>query len=172
MKVVVALDGSGLSEHALRRMTPFLQRNSAEVLLVAVVNPDAIHETVSTWEHREMATSAPSARLAMRGAPAEPQRALAEDRGQALEAARTEAENMLHRAAANSLPEFKDVSVHVAWEAHASGAIIRTAEQAEADLIVVGAHGRSGLKHSLLGSVSAELVRESPIPVVVVGPKM
>ena len=108
----------------------------------------------------------------MRGAPAEPQRALAEDRGQALEAARTEAENMLHRAAANSLPEFKDVSVHVAWEARASEAIIRTAEQADADLIVVGAHGRSGLKHSILGSVSAELVRESPIPVVVVGPKM
>jgi nucleotide-binding universal stress UspA family protein len=42
------------------------------------------------------------------------------------------------------------------------------AEGAEADLIVVGSHGRSGLKAALLGSVSRHVVDHAKCPVVVV----
>jgi nucleotide-binding universal stress UspA family protein len=41
-------------------------------------------------------------------------------------------------------------------------------EAANADLIVVGSHGRTGLKAALLGSVSRHVVDHAPCPVVVV----
>jgi nucleotide-binding universal stress UspA family protein len=36
------------------------------------------------------------------------------------------------------------------------------------DLIVMGTHGRTGLKHALLGSVAEKTVRHAPCPVLVV----
>jgi nucleotide-binding universal stress UspA family protein len=39
------------------------------------------------------------------------------------------------------------------------------------DLIVMGTHGRTGLKHFLLGSVAERVVRESPVPVLTIHPK-
>jgi universal stress protein A len=39
---------------------------------------------------------------------------------------------------------------------------------AEADLVVIGTHGRTGLKHVLLGSVAERVVRLSPVPVLTV----
>lgn len=39
------------------------------------------------------------------------------------------------------------------------------------DLIVMGTHGRRGLKHVLLGSVAEKIVRRSPVPVLTVGPR-
>jgi nucleotide-binding universal stress UspA family protein len=41
-------------------------------------------------------------------------------------------------------------------------------ESAEADLVVVGSHGRSGIKAALLGSVSRHVVDRAACPVVVV----
>lgn len=49
-------------------------------------------------------------------------------------------------------------------------AILNYIEREGADLVVMGTHGRTGLKHFMLGSVSEEVVRESPVPVVTVGP--
>lgn len=48
------------------------------------------------------------------------------------------------------------------------GDILRVAEEENADLIVMGTHGRTGLPHMLLGSVAERLVRSSPIPVLTV----
>ncbi|GAA5335778.1 MULTISPECIES: universal stress protein [Thermus] len=41
-------------------------------------------------------------------------------------------------------------------------------EAAHHDLIVMGSHGRTGLDRALLGSVTLEVVRKSPKPVLVV----
>ncbi len=43
-------------------------------------------------------------------------------------------------------------------------AIVDTAVELGADLIVLATHGRSGLSHLLLGSVAEKVVRTSPIP--------
>jgi nucleotide-binding universal stress UspA family protein len=51
-------------------------------------------------------------------------------------------------------------------EGDAGEAIV--AEAADADLIVVGSHGRTGLKAALLGSVSRHVVDRAKCPVVVV----
>ena len=46
--------------------------------------------------------------------------------------------------------------------------IIRYAREKKIDLIILGTHGRSGLKHALLGSVAERIVRKSPCPVLTI----
>jgi nucleotide-binding universal stress UspA family protein len=46
--------------------------------------------------------------------------------------------------------------------------IIRYARDKQIDLIVLGTHGRTGLKHVLLGSVAERVVRKSPCPVLTI----
>jgi nucleotide-binding universal stress UspA family protein len=45
--------------------------------------------------------------------------------------------------------------------------IIDTARDQHADLIVMGTHGRTGLRHVLVGSVAEKVVRLAPCPVLV-----
>jgi len=49
-----------------------------------------------------------------------------------------------------------------------SDVIVQMAE--EMDLLVMGTHGRSGLKHALIGSVTEKTIRRSPCPVLVIPP--
>jgi len=46
--------------------------------------------------------------------------------------------------------------------------VVNAAIENHSDLIVVGTHGRSGLKRFLLGSVAEGVMRHSPIPVLAV----
>jgi len=48
--------------------------------------------------------------------------------------------------------------------------ILKYAEEARIDLIVIGTHGRSGLVHLLLGSVAEKVVRKAQCPVLTVRP--
>jgi nucleotide-binding universal stress UspA family protein len=50
--------------------------------------------------------------------------------------------------------------------------ICAAAEALDADLIVIGTHGRGGLSHALLGSVAEKVVRKAPCPVLTVRPQM
>ena len=50
--------------------------------------------------------------------------------------------------------------------AHAS--IVEVAEREGADLIVMSTHGRTGLSHILLGSVTEKVVARAPCPVLVI----
>ncbi|EMA23009.1 universal stress protein [Haloarcula amylolytica] len=47
-------------------------------------------------------------------------------------------------------------------------AILDAIEEAGADLVVIGTHGRTGIDRYLLGSVAEKLVRTSPVPVITV----
>lgn len=46
--------------------------------------------------------------------------------------------------------------------------IVVTARSEHADLLVISTHGRTGLKHILMGSVAEKVVRYAPCPVFVV----
>ena len=63
----------------------------------------------------------------------------------------------------------KGVRVEIAvCEGYAATVIIEEAAQRRADLIVIGTHGRSGLKHLLLGSIAERVVQKAPCPVLTV----
>ena len=47
--------------------------------------------------------------------------------------------------------------------------IVKKAKQSKADLIVMGTHGRTGLKHLLMGSVAERVVRLARCPVLTIG---
>jgi nucleotide-binding universal stress UspA family protein len=53
-------------------------------------------------------------------------------------------------------------------EGMAFAEIDRVAEEGGASLIVMGTHGRTGMKHLLLGSVAERVVRTSKVPVLTV----
>lgn len=44
--------------------------------------------------------------------------------------------------------------------------IVRLAREANADLVIIGTHGRTGLRHVFLGSVAENVVRLCPCPVL------
>ena len=44
--------------------------------------------------------------------------------------------------------------------------IVRFAKESKADLVVVGTHGRTGMRHVFLGSVAENVVRLCPCPVI------
>ena len=48
-------------------------------------------------------------------------------------------------------------------------AILADAGDFAADLIVLGTHGRKGLRRAILGSVAEAVIRDSPIPVLLPG---
>jgi nucleotide-binding universal stress UspA family protein len=48
--------------------------------------------------------------------------------------------------------------------------IVQAARELKCDLIVLGTHGRTGLRRVLMGSVAESVLRRAPCPVVSVGP--
>lgn len=58
-----------------------------------------------------------------------------------------------------------------AEEGQAAAAIVHQAKHMKADMIVMGIHGRSALRHMLLGSVAEKVVRTVPCPVLTIRPE-
>ena len=59
------------------------------------------------------------------------------------------------------------------WEAKvvagkAAEVILETAQDQDVDLIVMGTHGRTGLRHALLGSVAEAVMRHARCPVLMI----
>lgn len=64
----------------------------------------------------------------------------------------------------------KNVKLDVATirDPSAASGIIRFANENDVDLIIIGSHGRSGLKKILLGSVAAKVIKDSDCPVMII----
>jgi len=65
-------------------------------------------------------------------------------------------------------PKGVEVETAVVESSSPAVAIVDFAKQVGADLIVTTTHGRGGLSHLLLGSVTERLLRTAPMPVLVV----
>jgi nucleotide-binding universal stress UspA family protein len=57
---------------------------------------------------------------------------------------------------------------HLLEEGDVARAILKAAQTIQADLIVMGMHGRTGLGRLLLGSVAEQVLRKAPCPVLTV----
>ncbi|MHB1699326.1 MAG: universal stress protein [Acidobacteriaceae bacterium] len=88
------------------------------------------------------------------------------------------ADGVLHIAAEQQLNKLgcmltqEEIAHHtVLREGLAPETILRAAREYDADLLVLGSHGRGRIDRIVLGSVAERIVRASPCPVMVVGPQ-
>jgi len=61
-----------------------------------------------------------------------------------------------------------NLEVRLVEDVTAMRGIVDMAQESHADLVVVGSHGRTGISRLMLGSVAAQVVAHSPVPVLVV----
>ena len=140
-RILVPVDLSGTSEHALTYAGEFAEKLGAELTVLYVVpEPSAV---LPDMMMPVPVTTADTDDLVAAG-----HQSLAE----LLAAKNIDRRNVT-----------LDVRVGDAAEE-----IEAAAAELKADLIVVGTHGRSGLKHLLLGSVAEHVVRHAPCPVLTV----
>lgn len=59
------------------------------------------------------------------------------------------------------------LEVRLVEEVTAMRGIVDMAQQESADLVIVGSHGRTGISRLMLGSVAAQVVAHSTVPVLV-----
>lgn len=79
------------------------------------------------------------------------------------QAARAQLDALVERLRASRVEVSSTLLGGVAWEQ-----IVEAIAPAGADLVVVGTHGRSGIRRALLGSVAERVVRLSPVPVLTI----
>ena len=48
--------------------------------------------------------------------------------------------------------------------------ILKVVESEDIDLLIMGTHGRKGLEHTIFGSVANNVLKKSPVPVLVINP--
>ncbi len=157
-KILVPIDYSDDSDQALQWGASLAEKYGAHVLLLHVL-PKAVEEVcthASTWQgvpayyYEGMAPS----RMASK-----PEHIIIDLIDQA--------ETQLHDLACKELKGTVPVTVKAAV-GKPPEEILRVAREEGVDLIVMGTHGRTGLRHVLLGSVAETVVRTAPCPVFTV----
>lgn len=163
MHVLVALDG--LIDDALCRASAYLceaGRDSAVIL--AIVDPRDARETVSGRSDVPRAVATQTGTLLSAGG-GTPHAAEARDQAvqRVLDARRAQVEGLAHRYF-----QHVPVDTHVEISGDPADEILRKAREIEANGIAVGAQKQSSLAAAILGSVAADVVRRSPVPVLVI----
>lgn len=87
------------------------------------------------------------------------------------EAARNAANDQLEALRLKLAKQGTETQAHLREGSAPPDAIADAAEEIGADLIVIGTHGHTGLKHALLGSVAERTLRLARCPVLTVGPR-
>jgi nucleotide-binding universal stress UspA family protein len=152
--IVVGTDGSEPAEEAVRQATDLASREGARLHLVTAYHaPPILRERTTIW------TNDPKGVI---------------DTGRTGGGAHTEtvdlrevAESVLKRAARDALSKGVEVETH-AREGQPAEVIIDVANQEQADLIVVGSRGLTGIQRYLLGSVSSKVSEHAPCSVMIV----
>jgi glycine betaine transporter len=155
-KILIPIDYSADSQQALRWGASLAGKYGARLLLLHVI-PKAVEEV---YPHGSPAWTATPASYYEGMAPTSPRFGPQPVIIDLVEKARSE----LHDYAGNNFKESVPLEVKIAVGKPAEE-ILRIARDEAVDLIVMGTHGRSGLRHLLLGSVAEEVTRHAPCPV-------
>ncbi len=169
MRVLIAYDGGDAGERALRALAPWLADTGAEIHLATIIEPKSVHETPRpAGVHGFTPAGTSSGQLL---GTYEPLTGLAEDRSQAMAGVVAESKERLQTAAARLLPGLT-ARTHAELSTETADALVAIAERIGAAIIVVGSHARTGIPRAVLGSVAERLIRQSPVPVLVMGPRV
>jgi len=140
-RILVPVDGSPTSERALQEALRLARQQSGRLELVHVLGDVRLMEANSYINYAEMKDAMTSA-------------------GKKLLAQTQMAAQQSGTAA--------EVKLLEAGGARIASAIVEEARQWQADLIVIGTHGRSGFSRVLFGSVAEGVVRTAHIPVLLI----
>jgi universal stress protein A len=141
MKILIPTDFSPCADKAMQYGCTLAARLGAQVLLL----------------HAYVVPMYPTPEEAMMGP----------DRNTLSERMRDEARDGLEASRQRLAPPGLAVEVRTA-EGMPAEAISAVAQQEGCEMIVMGTHGRTGLKHLVLGSVAEQVVRTAPCPVLTV----
>ncbi|MFM0080702.1 universal stress protein [Paraburkholderia sediminicola] len=142
-RILVAIDGSQAAKLALEEALKIAQAAQATVTAIFVTEHVAQMVDVATGLLEEQATATAATGAAM--ATLEDARALFEQRNV--------------RGLTRTIDAYGEDIVTV---------LCRVAEECEADLVVMGTHGRHGIGRMLLGSVAEAFLRRAGMPVLLV----
>ena len=78
------------------------------------------------------------------------------------------AQNRLAEIQQSFIREGISVDTKIIRGVAASEGIVQIANEIGADLIIMGSHGRTGVKKMMLGSVAQNVLTQSPVPVLIV----
>lgn len=144
-KILVPVDGSPTSTLGLAQAITLAQNQGATLRLIHVVN-----EFIMTSPYDGFAV------------------------GQVIDALRESGKALLQEAAAKvrAAGIEVDTTFEEAIGGQAGAHIVRQAQAWPADLIVMGTHGRRGIRRMVMGSDAEYVVRHTPVPVLLIrGPE-
>ena len=168
-KILVPLDGSSLSEQVIPLATELLDGGAEEATLFTVGQPPKATRLRRKGLRRPFPLAALGGTLSGDVVPAIPD-VSAETRDQAIEREEHKLLMYLDRAGRPLVTTGRPVhgAVRIGDPARE---LIDFAREGGFDLVVMATHGRSGLRQTLQGSVTAEVIRSGVAPVLVVRPK-
>lgn len=142
MKILLPIDDSKYSQAAIDAVISQAKPGETEVRLLHVIEPTPVYSEGPSWVYYP-------------------------DYGGVRHDQREEAEGLIARAA----ERLREAGINVTTAVESGNpkvVLIDDAATWHADLIVLGSHGRKGLDHFLLGSVSEAVARHAPCSVQIV----
>ncbi len=143
-RILLPVDGSACSRNATSYALSLAQQTGAQVFAIHVSRP----RWVQPVEEGSLETSADVVLKLQEEAAADTERLL----GEVAEAAKQAGITLETCEMSGNPPR----------------SIVQFAKQVAADLVVMGTHGRSGIARAVLGSVTEDVIRHAPCPVLVV----
>lgn len=139
--ILVPIDGSSAARQAIDKAVAIAEAFKSTVTLIYVIDPYAFTGVGTDFSYGQ---------------------------SEYLSAAKAEADEAL--SAARQVFEANAISVKASVVEGNSvyQAILDTADSVNADLVVMGSHGRRGLEKLVLGSVTAQVLSHAHLPVLVV----
>jgi nucleotide-binding universal stress UspA family protein len=144
MKILLAIDGSSASDRAIELVSTMRWPAGSHVQLIHV--GDALLGVYAGMPGVVVSAEAVEADI---------------------EADRERRQKLLDEAGARLVAPGRSVATQII-EGRPASSIVEAARAAEADLIVLGSHGRGALASAVLGSVTAEVIEYASTPVLVV----
>lgn len=143
-RIVVPVDGSPTSALGLRHAIGLAKDQGARLRVLNVLDDASVAQSVGVYAVTDVSSLLESMRTAGLAA-LDQATALAQKHGVKTDASMLEGRGR-----------------------HVSDAILEEMKKWRADLIVMGTHGRRGLNRLLLGSDAERVLREAPVPVLLV----
>lgn len=140
-KIMVAIDGSQMSMKAAEYGIAMAKKDNAKLVVISV-----IYTPASTFTYTKQAWF-----------------------DEFLKKAKDESAKWFYKIKKNAAENGVQVKAETVEELYSvPAAIVKYAENENADLIIMGSTGKTGFKRLLLGSVANDVVIHSPIPVMII----